>query len=154
MTDTPDTSDVNASAPTGDNDSSPANAETTMPRGESVWSKLNRTNRILTVVLGGIIAVFIVVLVFAAGVFVGAEPGGYDERGDAGSSEHRGDYGDGPHEYGPGEVDNTHDGDRGDHEAATDSTDADRGGQSDHSAGPETPARSGEPSPAPGSPPR
>lgn len=47
-----------------------------------MWSKLNRTNRILTIVLGASLAVLIVGVAFGVGVLVGAEAGGYGGDGD------------------------------------------------------------------------
>lgn len=72
-------------------------------RRESRWSKLNRTNRIAALVLGGVASVFVAALIFGAGVLVGAEFGdseghhhgsetsGYDAGGHDGSGEHEGD---------------------------------------------------------------
>jgi hypothetical protein len=50
-------------------------AATTTNR-QSRWSKLNRTNRVAALVLGGVATVFVAVLIFGAGVLVGAEFGG------------------------------------------------------------------------------
>jgi hypothetical protein len=50
-------------------------AATTTKR-QSRWSKLNRTNRVAALVLGGVAAMFVAGLIFGAGVLVGAEFGG------------------------------------------------------------------------------
>ncbi|MDT5212228.1 MAG: hypothetical protein QOK18_467 [Mycobacterium sp.] len=60
---------------TAGNHSTADDAATTTNR-QSRWSKLNRTNRVAALVLGGVATVFVAVLIFGAGVLVGAEFGG------------------------------------------------------------------------------
>jgi hypothetical protein len=61
-------------------------------RRRSVWGSLNRTNRIAALVLGGVAAVVAAVLIFGAGLLVGAEFGDSEGHHDGvGTSE----YGDG-----------------------------------------------------------
>src|ERR1700712_1310530 len=87
MTDTPE--------PAAEGDSAIAapspQADAQAPRQRrSLWTRLNRTNRIATVVLGVVAAVFVAALIFGAGLLVGAEYGdseGHDEG--TGSSEYR-----------------------------------------------------------------
>jgi hypothetical protein len=52
-----------------------ADAATSTKR-QSRWSKLDRTNQVAALVLGGVAAVFVAGLIFGAGVLVGAEFGG------------------------------------------------------------------------------
>ena len=88
MTDTPEPAaegDSTIAAP-----SAQADPEATRQR-RSPWTRLNRTNRIAAVVLGVIAAVFVAVLIFGAGLLVGAEYGDSEGHHGAGSSE----YGDG-----------------------------------------------------------
>lgn len=147
MTDSPDTADDHTTASQGTSDS-PFTAETPTARGGSVWSKLNRTNRILTIVLGASLAVLIVGVAFGVGVLVGAEAGGYG--GDGGSSEHNGEHWDSHHGQDGRAQDAGHSDDQG---GAGESADADRAGPSDQSAVHGAPAGSGiEPSAAPGPP--
>jgi hypothetical protein len=55
-------------------------AAPTVPQRRSLFGSLNRINRIAALVLGGVAAVFAAVLLFCAGVLVGAEHG--ESRGD------------------------------------------------------------------------
>jgi hypothetical protein len=50
-------------------------AESTTMQRRSVWRRLNRTNRIAALILGGIGAVLVAALLFGAGVLVGSESG-------------------------------------------------------------------------------
>jgi hypothetical protein len=50
-------------------------------RRQSRWSKLDRTNRITALVLGGLVSVLVAGLIFGAGVLVGAEFGGGEGHG-------------------------------------------------------------------------
>jgi hypothetical protein len=89
-----------------------ADDSTPTPRRQSRWSKLNRTNRIAALVLGGVASVFVAAIIFGAGVLVGAEFGGseghhrgsetsgYEGGGDDGSGEHEGDGSDGDRDGG------------------------------------------------------
>jgi hypothetical protein len=100
MTDTPEPAaegDSTIAAP-----SAQADPEATRQR-RSPWTRLNRTNRIAAVVLGVIAAVFVAVLIFGAGLLVGAEYGDSEGHHGAGSSE----YGDGDR------VSGEHEGDEG-----------------------------------------
>lgn len=112
-----------------------------------MWSKLNRTNRILTIVLGSIVAVLIAAVAFGLGVVVGAENGGYDEHGgDRGSSEDHNEHSDGPYEQ-DGQEQDAHPAD--DHDGDGDSVDIDHNGP-DQQAGPGAAGgRTIEPAPAP-----
>lgn len=98
MTDTPQP------AADGDSATTPPSAQAdpeTGPQRRSLWTRLNRTNRIAAVVLGAVAAVFVAALIFGAGLLVGAEYGDSEGHHDgAGTSE----YGDGDqHEGDDGE---------------------------------------------------
>ena len=80
--------------------------------GSSRWSRLNRTNRIAALVLGGIAAVFVAALIFGAGVLVGAE-------GSEGEHHHHG--GDGSSEYRDGNRDQSDENDGGNGDSGSDS---------------------------------
>jgi hypothetical protein len=80
-------------------------------RRRSAWSRLNRTNRIAALVLGGVAAVFVAALIFGAGLLVGAEYGDSEGHHDgAGSSE----YADGEGTSGEGQGADGESGDKGD----------------------------------------
>jgi hypothetical protein len=63
-------------------------ADPTVPQRRSLFGSLNRINRIAALVLGGVATVFAAVLLFCAGVLVGAEHG--ESRGDRHVSEEYG----------------------------------------------------------------
>jgi hypothetical protein len=116
-------------------------------RRQSRWSKLNRTNRIAALVLGGVASVFVAALIFGAGVLVGAEFG--DSEGHHRGSE-TADYG-----AGGGDGDGS-----GEHEGSGSEGNGDRGGdsgsegnrdrgESDQQPRPEAPASSAPATPRP-----
>ena len=74
----------------------------TDPQRRSLWNRLNRTNRIAALVLGGVAAAVVAALIFGAGLLVGAEYGDSEGHHDgAGTSE----YGDGDRASGEHEGD-------------------------------------------------
>ncbi len=127
----------------GDHDTA---VDSTPPsRRQSRWSKLNRTNRIAALVLGGVASVFVAALIFGAGVLAGAEFG--DSEG-----HHRGSE---TADYGAGGGDGS-----GEHEGSRSEGNGDRGGdsgsegnrdrgESDQQPRPEAPASSAPATPRP-----
>lgn len=66
-------------------------ATTTAPR-KSLWGRLNRTNRIATVILGAVTAAFVAALIFGAGVLVGFNCNDHEgHHHDAGETSEHGD---------------------------------------------------------------
>jgi hypothetical protein len=93
-----------------------------VPHGEvqrgSVWSRLNRTNRIAALIVGGIAAAIAAVAVFGAGILVGTEMSGDEgHRDGVESSDYNGDNQD------ASDGESERDGDR----EGADAPDADRG---------------------------
>jgi hypothetical protein len=82
---------------------------TPRPPRTSVWSRLNRTNRIAAVIVGGIVSVLAAILLFGAGWLVGA-------------------YGDGHEGHHDGEESSQYSDDDGDREQADQSDQSDQGG--------------------------
>jgi hypothetical protein len=91
---------------------------------KSLWSALNRTNRIAAFVLGGLVTVLLAVAIFGAGVIVGVEFGDaegqhhgsetsdYRDRGDAASGDREGDGVFGTYREGQRDGDSRGDGDQ------------------------------------------
>lgn len=126
MSDSTDPPDEHATAAPGNNDPAINSAETPTTTAAPAWRNLNRTNRILTIVLGSGLGVLIAAVVFGIGVVVGMKHGDFEERGDDhGYSEYRGDPENGPREHGGQEQDDARHDDDSDRESA----DGDRRGQ-------------------------
>jgi hypothetical protein len=102
----------------------------------SPWTRLNRTNRIAAVVLGVVAAVFVAVLIFGAGLLVGAEYGDSEGHHDgAGSSE----YGDGDRASGEHEGDEGASAGDGDREGSEEADSESGQGARDEQAQPDAP---------------
>lgn len=109
----------------------------TAAQRRSLWSRLDRTNRIAALVLGAVSAVFVAALIFGAGVLVGSEYGDSEGHHDGvGTSE----YGDGDRASGHHEGDDEESaGDQelaGDSEGAGSGNDQGRRGEQGQSDGP------------------
>jgi hypothetical protein len=124
-------------------------ADSTPPsRRQSRWSKLNRTNRIAALVLGGVASVFVAALIFGTGVLVGAEFGDseghhhgsetadYGASGGDGSGEHEGNGSEGNGDRG-GDSGSEGNGDRGGDSGSEGNRDR---GESDQQPRPEAPS--------------
>jgi hypothetical protein len=114
-------------------------ADPAAPQRRPLFGNSNRTNRIAAIALGGVAAVFAAVLLFGAGVLVGAEHG--ESRGDRHMSEEYDQQDGGKGESADYRAEDDSSGDSEEDDIDEAATDGDRGGsdESSRSGAPEGP---------------